>query len=233
MIRVDLHEPKDAVAQFGQIVPAEFAALNDKGYADYLWEGFEGQYQWERKQWGELTSSLDRVEYQLRQEKEAHPDVRLGLIVEGVATPSFGGVQIWHKGSKAVFFKGREESARYSMVVSWLYQVGKFIEIHYTADYQSTVMALAAFYQSDQKPIHGTFQRHLKTMDWHPNPQVEMLIALGHRIGIGPAKAQELITQFGTVWNILQKSPQELGIVAGIGQLTATRLLRKVGRPDV
>jgi len=234
LIKVDRNEPRDAVDLFGQFVPAIIAPLNDEGYADYWWEGYDGQRHWERKQWGELTAGLDSVEYQLRKEMQAHPEAQLGLVVEGVATPSFMGTQLWSKAQgREGFYKNREQPTKFSMIEAWLYQVGKFVEIQFTADYLSTITALAAFYQSDQKPEHGTFQRHLKVADWHPNPQVEMLMSIGHKIGIGAAKADQIIRAKGTVWNVLNSSPEELERVEGVGPLLAKRLLRKVGRSDV
>lgn len=233
-VRIDLHEPEEALPLFSQAVSAEVDALNAAGYADYYWEGYDSAHQWERKQWGELTNGLDRIEYQLREEMAAHPEAKLGLIVEGVCTPSMGGVQLWSRSrGRDVWYKTREQNSRYVMLMSWLHQVGQFMEVHYTPDYKSTVMALTAFYQSDQKDMHGTFHRHLKTVDWHPNPQIEMLMAIGHGIGIGAAKAEQIVRQMGTVWNVLNSSPEELQKVNGVGPLLARRILRKVGRGDV
>lgn len=234
MLEIDYHEPVDMLPRMASVVPARVSNLNDEGWADYKWTGADGDHQWERKQWGELTSGLDSIEGQLRQEFRAHPKAKLGLIVEGVATPSMMGTQLWNRSKgKDVIYRTREQSLRYGQVSAWLYQIGKFIEVHYTSDLSGTAAFLCAAYQSDQKEEHGTFERYLRPITWSPNPQVEMLAAIGHGIGVGPAKAEAIIKQFGTVWNVLSADPSLLIATPGVGRVLAMKLLRKVGRPDV
>ena len=233
----DTHEPVAAFTSIQQAVPAALTNLNDQRWADYMWKDYSGKaVHIERKQWGELTNGVEKIEYQLREEQAAHKDARLGLIVEGIATPSVLGTQLWAPSKatkKSVWYATREQSTRYSLLMAWLYQVEKFIEVHYTATLEGTCQALVAFYKSDQKEEHSTFHRHLHSFNWKPNPQVEMLMSIGHGIGIGATKAEALITQYGTVWNLLNKTPVELAKTGGVGVHLATRLLRKVGRSDI
>jgi ERCC4-type nuclease len=235
VILIDTHEPVDALLQIQIAVPCQIHPLNDEGWADYKWTAWDGEeVHVERKQWGELTAGIDRIEYQLRQEKAKHPKARLILLVEGVATPSVMGTQLWQQGkNRDVYYKSREQNIRYSMVAAWLYQVNKYMEVVRTADFKATCVELAAMCMSDQKEEHSTFQRYLKVTDWHPNPQVEMLMAIGNGVGVGSAKADALARRFGTVWNVLSASPQELQQVEGFGKTNSIKLLRKVGRPDV
>lgn len=234
MLKIDGNEPVEALIQIQIAVPAQVARLNDEGWADYMWDSVDEAVHWERKQWGEITNGMDRVEDQIRREKKAHPNARLGLIVEGVATPSIMGTQLWSLSkNKDVIYKSREQQVRYSMVAAWLYQVQKFVEVIYTSDFKATCQMLVSMYQSDQKEEHTTFARYLKTMDWSPNPQVKKLMALGDGIGIGAVKAEALIRRYGTIHNILMASPQELALTDGIGKVLALKLLRSVGRPDV
>lgn len=218
-------------------MPCSLTNLNDQGWADYRWTDYEQDYvHWERKTWGDLTSSLDSIEVQLREEKARHPEARLGLLVEGVATPSFLGTQVYapsKSARKEVFYANREQATRYGQIQAWLYSVGKFLEVVHTATLEGTVQALAAMYQNDQKEEHSTFMRHLRAITWQPNPQVEMLMAIGRGAGIGEAKAKELIAEYGTVWRIISAKPEELAKARGVGMHLATRILRKVGRADV
>ena len=234
MLEIDYHEPVNMQPSISQVIPCKVSNLNDEGWADYKWMGADGVHHWERKQWGELTGGLDSIEQQLRLEYQNHRDAHLGLIVEGVATPSMMGTQLWARSKgKDVIYRSRDQRLRYAMVSSWLYQIGKFIEVHYTSDLSATAAFLCAAYQSDQKESHGTFERYLRPISWNPNPQVEMLAALGHGIGIGPAKAEAIIKQYGTVWNVLSTEPHQLAGTQGVGKVLATKLLRKVGRADV
>src|SRR5439155_22158250 len=227
-----------AISYVQQAVPtAALASLNDADWAAYWWlDRTEKPVQAERKTWSDLTSGLDIIEYQLRQQMKAHPEARRMLIVEGVALPSMMGTVVYQqsKGSKRdVFYASREQQTRFSMIMAWLYQVEKFIEVYFTADLRATCQALVAFYQADQKENHQTFERYLRVADWHANPQVEAMMAIGRGVGIGPAKAEALIKRFGTIWAVLSARPDQLQQVAGLGRTNSLRLLRKVGRLDL
>jgi ERCC4-type nuclease len=234
-IEIDRSEPLQALTHINHAVPAVIAGLNEQGWADYRWTCNEGVYHhWERKTWQDLTSGLDRIEHQLRQQMVKHPEARLGLLVEGVAQPSMMGTQIYTPAAASrrdVFYANREQQTRFGMVMAWLYQVEKYMEVHYTSTLKASCGALVAFYQSDQKEEHSTFARYLKTLDWHPNPQVSKLIAIGD--GIGPAKAEAIVRHFGTVWNVMSAKPEELQKVAGLGRTLSLRLLRGIGRTDI
>jgi len=58
-------------------------------------------------------------------------------------------------------------------------------------------------------------------------------LGMGEGLGIGPTRAEALIRRFGTVYNVLKASTQELAEVEGIGAKLASQLLRGVGRLDV
>src|SRR5207245_7257693 len=185
----DTHEPMLALTYVQQAVGAQSAALNDEGWADYQWpevrDGVATMVHAERKTWTDLTSGLDSIEYQLRQQMKAHPEARLMLIVEGVALPSMMGTVVYQqsKGSKRdVFYASREQQTRFSMIMAWLYQVEKFIEVYHTADLKATCQALVAFYQADQKENHQTFERYLRVADFHPNPQLEAMMHIGRGV---------------------------------------------------
>ena len=235
-LRIDVHEPLQAQPLLAPIVPCQVESLNDKGYADYLWAGVVGEQQAERKTWFEILSGMDSVEDQLRRERQAHPKVRLMLIIEGVATPAMVGSEVFNettKGKRHLFYSGKSFALPMQAVYAWLYQVEKYMEVYFTPNYVSTLKMLVAFYKADQKGEHSTFQRYLKDMDFHPNPMVQRLMGLGGNLGIGPTRALALIERFGTSWNVISASPQELASVDGIGLKTAQQFLRGVGRPDV
>jgi ERCC4-type nuclease len=121
------------------------------------------------------------------------------------------------------------------MYYSWLHQVSEYCEIQCTADQTASAYAISALYRADEKPqqAHTTFRRYLKKVEWNPDPQVEMLLNLANRLGIGEVRAVALINKFGTVYNVLKASPKELVTVEGVGLKLAERLLRTVGRGDV
>ena len=229
----DNHEPSEAIRLLQQTLPVEVVELNQRGYADYLWEGVGGQQQVERKTWSDLLSDLDSVEDLLRRQMLAHPEVRLILVVEGIATPSMMGTEMWSPahGKHRVMVPRKSFHLPIQTVYAWMYQVEKYIEVYQTPDTFSTTRLITSFYRADQKEDHSTFERYLKTTTFHPNPQVAGLMSIG--VGIGPIRAQAIINRFGTIWNTLKATPGELSEVDGMGLKTAKQLLRKVGRPDV
>ena len=153
-------------------------------------------------------------------------------ILEGLVwyTPE-GTKQIKPTSRDGIFTFGYNSTMRLSQVYAWLYQIGQFIQIYQTPSLEATCMALVAFYKGDQKAEHTTLQRYYKPLTFAPNPQVSQLIGL--MPGIGEVRAKALITQFTTVWNVLNASPSELAKVDGMGPKLSKQLLQKVGRTDV
>lgn len=234
---IDVHEPPEALPTLSPVIPCAVQPLNSEGYADYLWSGMEGKQQVERKTWYELLGGLDSIEDQLRRQLQAHPSVRLILVVEGVAVPTATGTTIFKettRGKRHLFYAGKSYFlGPMQGVYAWLYQVGKYIEVHQTPTYQATLKMLTAFYNADQKEGHTTFQRYLKDITFHPNPMVQRLMGMGSHLGIGATRAEALIRRFGTVFNVATATPEMLASVEGIGKAVAVKFLRGVGRPDV
>ena len=237
-IQVDNHEPPDLVDLLRQTSSVEVLPLNSQGLADYRWQDSENEIvQLERKTWNDLLSDLSSVEDQLMRQMEAQPlDHRLILLVEGIVVPSNDimystAVLKRAKGKGRIYHESRKSKVSLQSLYAWLYQVAKYIAVYQTSDLLSTAKAIVAFYSSDQKDKHSTFSRQLKVMDFHSNPQVTSL--MGMVPGIGPVKAESLIGKFGTVWQILSASPEQLTVVHGVGIKEATRWLRAIGRPDV
>ena len=164
---IDIAEPSEALPTLSPVVPCVVQPLNSEGYADYLWTGVEGRQQVERKTWYDLLGDLDSVEDQLRRQVHAHPNVRLILIVEGVAVPTPAGTTVFKettKGKRHLFYAGKSYFlGPMKGVYAWLYETGKYIEVHQTPTFGATCAMLAAFYKADQKDGHTTFQRILRS----------------------------------------------------------------------
>lgn len=235
-MKIDLHEPADLIALIGQSVPTDVYALNSEGYADYLWKGPEGARQVERKTWQDLLNSLSSIEEQLMRQIAAHKDTTLMLLIEGIVVPSSdltGGTSVLRadRNKGKIWYQSGRSRMSLQAIFSWVYQVSKYMEVFMTPTMEATAKALVAFYSSDQKEEHTTFQRHLKEVTFHPNPQVTSL--MGMIPGLGPIKSEALIARLGTVWGVLSAKPAELASVHGVGIKEAERWLRRIGRPDV
>lgn len=236
-LEIDQHEPTQLAELICQAAPGEVKPLNSQGYADYRWMAPDSiLMQIERKTWGDLLSSLGSIENQLMRQMDAHPDHTLVLLVEGIVVPSdslLGGTAVLKqgKGQGRIYYQSSQSKVSVSALYAWLYQVSMYIQVFQTSDITATAKAIVAFYSSDQKETHKTFTRHLKEVTFHPNPQVTSL--MGMVPGIGPFKAESLIARFGTVWEVLNSTPEEIAEVRGIGAKEATRWLRLIGRSDV
>jgi hypothetical protein len=84
MIYVDLNEPLNIQGWIGTSYPTERLALNQMGFADYLYHTHDGKvHQFERKQSKEIMSTFDKVELQLKRQIELGVADTLELLVEG------------------------------------------------------------------------------------------------------------------------------------------------------
>lgn len=235
-LQMDNHEPVALINLIEQSVPSMVTDLNNRGYADFLWQSPDGPKQLERKTWSDLISSLTSIENQLMRQLHAHEDTKLILLVEGIVVPSdslLGGTASLYqtKGKRNLYYEGSKSKVSMQALFAWLYQVSKHLEVFQTPTLEATAKAIVAFYSSDQKPEHATFTRHLKEVTFHPNPQVTSL--MGMVPGLGPIKCEALIARFSTVWRVLTASPAELASVKGIGPNEAAKWLSRIGRPDV
>ena len=232
---IDQNEPFDHALSLISKTDVDYSvsALNVNGYADYFWTTHDGsEVHVERKTWAELLGSIDKYEDQLRRQKEAHPNARLIFVLEGMAVPSGTGTSLLKETNKGnVFVKSYGSTMRLSQVYAWLYQVGTYLEVYQTPNYEATCMMLVAMYKADQKAEHRTFQRYFKNITFSPSPQVTQVMGL--LPGIGEKRAWALVERFTTVFNIITASPAELAEVDGIGKKLSVQLLQRVGRFDV
>ena len=229
----DSNEPVAMKNLIGQVMPIEVGPLNANGHSDYTWLKYDGtRKQVERKTWNELVGSIDKMEEQLQRHLNERPDDEHVFMFEGVGISTSKGVGTLEETKRPnVWVRKFEQRASLKGIYSWLYQIGKYVEIVTTASLRESSIMLVAMYEADQKEDHTTFYRHIKKLDFHPNPQV--LALMGLTPGLGDKRASALIRVHGTVYNVLTASPQELMAVDGIGKVLATNMLKRIGRPDV
>lgn len=240
---IDTNEPKDVFTACKPVIPnLRIAPLNSDGYADYRWRTQDGKIkQVERKTWGELLSNTDKVEEQLHRHISKHPSVDLVFLLEGLVeqTPS-GGSRTLHKQRNGYVTKGRDYRSSLSGIYAWLYEVEQYCQVIQTGSLAESSVALCAMYNHDQKDHHTTFKRHIKQLDFHPNPRVVTLMGISP--GLGNVRASALIDKFITPWNVVTagwygepalKSKNDLTVVHGIGKGLVDSVLRNFGRPDV
>ena len=231
MMKADVHETA-VIPSLRQVIEVEVSDLNAQGYADYVWTDITGSpVQLERKTWNELASGMDDVERQLHGHLTSGKGRTIWLL-EGIVLPTPIGTDLLLATSNpGIYRRTQFSSKRISLFYAWLYQISKFCEVYFSPNIEATAIILTTLYKADQKEKHDTLHRHLKAVTFHPNPQVEMLMALLE--GVGPARAEALVKQFGTVWNVVSAPLHKLVEVDGIGVQTAAKFLHRIGRPDI
>ena len=239
---IDTNEPPAMFVTLKQAInETRITPLNSDGYADYRWATATGKIkQVERKTWGELLAGTDKVEEQLHRHLSKHPQVELVFMLEGIVEQTPTGTRVLNKQKNGFVTKGREYRSKLSGIYSWLYQVGKYCEVVQTHSLNESAIALLGMYTNDQKPQHSTFNRHIKQLNFHPDPRVITL--MGVSPGVGEVRAQALINRYISPWNVLSagftgevvvKDRYELTTVPGIGKVLVDNMLRNIGRPDV
>ncbi len=230
LVKTDVHEPDIFGKSFIQThTPYEVGPWNVQKHSDFHWWSVLGeQVEVERKQWGEITGDLERVELQLQTHLLSFPDARHILLLEGgiIQTPNGSQTLVsagkWMRG-------GRETKRPLSGLYSWLYNISRWFEIIPTANTQASAVALVAMFNSDGKAEHDTLRRNIKRLDFDPDPFITQL--MGAFPGVGQKVAIEIARRFDSLYEVVNASPGELFAIEGFGPTMIQSLLKGVGSP--
>lgn len=184
MILQDSNEPKELELYLAQSVEVQVGSYNQtqgstQVYPDFVIIGGPKLIGVNRKQAGELLSSLDKVEEQLQREL-AGPCEQLALIVEGFLAPDemggcwaysleMGNVKLWNPakyiGMGTIPFKRWHSSQQYSGVRAWLTQLTSMgVMVIQTTSLYDTAAFLISLHNWAQKAEseHKTLNRLIK-----------------------------------------------------------------------
>ncbi len=245
-IMVDIYEPREIEEVLKQVVPVIRMSLNhsEEGFADYLWFACDGhRIQVERKQAGEILSSLDAVEEQLGREINNGVEETI-LLIEGVCGPVPGfsrATQTYIKPKKSkrnMLIEGKKFNVNYVGLQAWKSQLDKAgITIVETFDWEATAFTLVALYNNSQKEEHTTLRRYIKSHITVQPFNEHILTLMGIRgVNLGEARAKALIERYGTVWYTLSQAPEDIAeTLVGeskkrLGMATANKLMKAIGR---
>ncbi len=247
---VDIYEPQEIQNIIQQVIPTIRMTLNHatEGYADYLWFGIDGhRIQVERKQAGEILSSLDSVEEQLGRELNNGVEETI-LLIEGVCGPVSGLSRttqtfIKPKSSKGrpLLIPGKVFKVNYVGLQAWKSQLDKAgITIVETFDWEATALTLVALYNNSQKAEHTTLRRYIKAHITVQPFNEHVITLMGIRgVNLGEARARALIERYGTVWYTLSQEIEDLAetlvgdetkVKKRLGLTTAKKLMMAIGR---
>lgn len=229
-IYVDEHEPQQVVTLLQQSVTVKVVGLNRNGWADYMYAIHDGTEHVERKQVSEILADIDGVEDQLKREILAHKEARLWLLIEGIV--SFSQDKIHHMmitGDKLT--TARTYHVRPELWESWILALQRLgMGVVRTNHIGDTSRALAVLAKGGQAP-HTTLNRPLNPrITYHQNPHVRTLLGIP-KSGVGPVLAERLISEYGTVYSIIIKKPDQIADkIQGMNTPKAKQLLRALGR---
>lgn len=240
VLRVDRSEPTDIPLYIQSTHPCRVEDLNDNGYADYVWDTIDGgRSNVERKTWRDLATKGEEVENQVRGHLLNHPECKNRLLIEGAIEPSPAGVFTYSRQHGRNVMVGTETKGppgMYKRIMGQVLGWSEYLEIVYSASYAATAITLAELYERDQKPddLKTTFRRYFKSLTWRPNMQVNRLLGMAQNdSNLGPAKCEDIIDSYGTVWYAIHREPKEWASIPGIGEATARKFMRNIGRSDV
>lgn len=247
---VDIFEPQSIQDIISQVVPTIRMSLNhsDEGYGDYLWFAVDGhRIQVERKQAGEILSSLDGVEEQLGREVNNGVEETI-LLIEGVYGPVPGEARATQtyvkpkssKSSRELLIPGKKFNINYVGLQAWKSQLDKAgITIVETFNWEATALTLVALYNNSQKEEHTTLRRYIKEhITVQPFNQYVITLMGIRGVNLGEARAKALIERYGTVWYVFNQSAEDIaetlvgeeGKAKRLGLATANKLLKSIGR---
>lgn len=235
-IVMDVFEPDHMYAYLSQMMQVVRFNLVQQNLCDYMWFAIDGhQITLERKTWQDLIHSRDRIEAQLRRATQHTQEV--GLIVEGLAEPTADGntrlydLRLSKKGDR-YFRESKISKYRYDALESFLWRLDKEgISVYNSASMESTAWQLKTFVEASQDMKNTTLKHYIRTkaINWKADPRVRTAMSIydEHGAVLGEIKAKELIKRFGSVWEAIHKTPQEIEMECiGIGVPLATRLIK-------
>lgn len=232
-LHVDTNEPHEIFAAIGQTgTKFNIDPLNAAGHSDYAWLRFDGVLkEVERKTWGEVLQSVDKVEEQMLRHIRNFTEAEHVLLLEGMAvsTGSREAKIIRPAKGGSLYVPGHTYRQSMKGVYAWLYQMSHYITILPTMDRFMSSVALVAMFESDQKAEHKTLKRHIVVNDFHPDPVVTLIMRMLD--GVGEKRALAIKEHFPTIYSLVTARPQELVMVEGIGGTLAKTFCERLGSP--
>ena len=219
-IFVDIHEPDDIFNVLTRATQPVRFNCEPSGFADYWWNAFGQEIMYERKQGPELIGAIgSKLDIQLGKYTKAHPESHIGIIQEGIITPTInGGCQTWRW---RYMYAGKQAKHKRVKVLTPLksfklpfaryrsYMVERLLEGFswiITTGADDTAQTLATVVTNTTRTAHhglSVYTGEKKSGD----PYVRLLRSI---TGIGEKTAEDLIERRGTPWQIFKMSEEAL-----------------------
>ncbi len=232
-IVVDVHEPEEIRLYLKRSLTVIKQANEPLGFADYYWNNGH-IIQQERCGGGELIGKISsgKLDQQILKYRDARPDSEIGIIQEGMVTPTIDNkCQTWKKTKRRgksgqfIYVPDRIIKFQYSAYRAYLYQRElEGIPTIVTMDKEDTALTLSSIVYNSMKVFHQGLRRHVNITVDKKRPYVNVLLSIK---GIGQKTATELGTDykpwdlFGLPFNML---------VELIGESKARLIFKGIGK---
>jgi len=221
--------PPEIIETVSRHISVTTTILSKTGLLDAFWTAVDNHtITLERKEVHDFVHRVDDLEAQLKNAMNKADEIL--LLIEGIIEPIDNSTVLYRqKKDGSLFFRERVVNRPYLYYMNFIWRLDKLgVSTFWTATPNATAITLVGMVQSSNKPEFTTFRRYLKQKPviGTPNPQILKLMGLG----LGETRATSLIERFGTVWNVLNASEDELLKVTGIGEKTIKELLEGIGK---
>lgn len=190
----------------------------------------------ERSEIGNLLQKLRSGELESQMGKCSEAYSSIILLVEGVYDEVQGFLAIHRQSERGYFRNHIYPHTKYDYTMASIIRLSEMgIEVIPSPNFECSMSVIRVIYQQRTKPEeeHQLFRRIRPInipVKLSSNPTVPKVLALGRRM---PEKvAIRLVNKYGSIWNIIHTSDEELLQVEGIGRGLIQRLKQSIGKPE-
>ena len=233
-ITVDVHEP-DKIKDLLRKLPLNVNVVGTStvNMADYVWHNGDRLFMWERKKHRELLGEIGGIlDSQLLRYTDNYPDALVGIIQEGMITPTPDGLcqtwdKKWPKNRKSpTYATGKIVPTRYSAYMAYLFQ--RFCEGIYhinSEDEVDTARTIGSFVYNSFKDEHKGLNRNVVVKSDKRKPFETHLATFP---GIGMKTAEKLVKEYGSPWDLYA---MPYGVLEGmVGERIAMAIFEGIGK---
>lgn len=210
-----------------QSVDVNVASINQTAgstviYPDFVVFGGNKLVGINRKTWGEVLSSIDKVEEQLQREL-AGPVEQLALLIEGQATPDgqqgawaynlgWGELKLWRGDSVgSIPFRRQHYQANYKGIMNWLTRLEWMgIQVIYSAGLYDSACRMVAMHDlvmknEDSKTLNRLIKAQFSVLSLDPQEKAMALSLMGlQQAGVGEELGLTIASAFGSITELIR-----------------------------
>tara|TARA_Y100000310_G_scaffold16579_1_gene16516 strand:+ start:4428 stop:5129 length:702 start_codon:yes stop_codon:yes gene_type:complete len=221
--------PPEVIERVKQSIPVTETVLGGTGWLDSFWTAHDNHsVTLERKTVSDLSNRVDELETQLKNALVRADEVL--LLIEGIMDCIENSTILYKQSQRnGMFYRDRIVNRPLQYYLGFVYRLDKLgVTTFWTPSKKATATAVVEFVKASNKPEFSTFRRYIRPKPKIPQPDIVVQRLMG--LGLGEKVAIALAGKFGSVWNVLHASPQELQHIDGVGTKTVDKLFKEIGK---